>query len=124
MKLKATTERAVLIFGKQGSGKTTLANILAKNAGIFASLPPRALREPFGLSILADCRIDALIIEDIDLETDLEYLRDAIFQKEVIVNRRMKPQVDVRTPSLILTTTEKSFVDLLEKDPYFLVLEI
>ena len=91
---------------------------------IFASLSLRELHEPFGLSMLADCRIDTLVVEDIDLGADLNHLRGMISGKEITVNRKMKSQVTVNTPSFIFTTSEKKFIGLLEEDPYFLVLEI
>ncbi len=125
------TERSIIIYGPRGSGKTTLALMIADMAGggehtLHVDVKQMLNPPPFFLSGLAEKEISTVIVECGD--SGFKSWRDEVTQliegTELIVSVKARGDVTCLMPNFIFCVSNCRSLALARQDKRFMVMKV
>lgn len=105
--LTENRSKALVITGKEASGKSSLARAIANDNGTWTIINYSKFKSIFGLGEVLDYEHDTLIIDEFNGE--LEELKPLIGNEEVEIRRRGKHNKMVKVPDIIICTTREFY---------------
>lgn len=121
--IKLKKGKALIICGPQGSGKTLLAEVIAKKHGTYKVVDASMLRDRFNASIFTDNPDTVIVDEFVATEKNLEAIMPLIKNEKVIVHEKYKSPIEASTPNFIFVTGDKDALPLDVSERRFMVVE-
>lgn len=122
--IKLKKGKALVICGPQGSGKTLLAEVIAKKHGTYKVVGAGMLCDRFSASIFTDNPDTVIVDEFIATEESLAVVMPLIKNEKVLVHQQCKSPMEANTPNFIFVTGDKDSIPLDVSERRFMVVEV
>lgn len=124
MKPKLQKGQVLVLTGKQGCGKTTLAREIAKGHGSFEEIHGAQLDNQFELADALAKEPNTIIIDEYISHTGVMKLKEMVRSEEVTCNQKYQNPRKVKTPNFILCTGDPSPINLEHETRRFIMVTV
>lgn len=95
-------KKPLIIIGKQGAGKTTVARKLGAKSGSFYEKTMTEITQPFGLSFLYDTDYKTVIVEECDVRSaSFNFINTIADSEHILINAKLRECRKIKTPHFV-----------------------
>ena len=125
MEYKLKKGQALVLVGKEGCGKSTLARSIASLYARYVEVDARQFDGPFGLWSVLESQPKTVIVDGFPaLEYALSNLKTLISNDEVLCDRRLQPPKAVKSPNFIFCSGSVDHLPEYVSDRRFFVVNL